>query len=202
MEQDVMETIDGRSARRNRNRDAVLDAVLELFAEGHLSPSAPMVAERSGMSPRSVYRYFDDADELVRAAIARNLGKVQPIFDLPDLGEGPLAERIERQVDGRLALYEEIAPMMRATLRRADSNDIIREAVGRNLRAMHKQINEMFAPELSALAAADRDAISGSLDVLLGFHSIEHLRQTRGLGPAKCRSILVRSLAALLSAGD
>ena len=35
---------DGRKARRTRNREAVLDAVLELFGEGIVEPAAPDVA--------------------------------------------------------------------------------------------------------------------------------------------------------------
>ena len=59
--------VDGRTARRDRNRDAVLDAVIELFTEGHVGLVAADVAERSGVSLRSVYRYFDDLEALARA---------------------------------------------------------------------------------------------------------------------------------------
>ena len=49
---------DGRTARRDRNREAVLDAALALFTAGELEPTAAAVAERSGVSLRSVYRYW------------------------------------------------------------------------------------------------------------------------------------------------
>ena len=71
----VDETTDGRTARRDRNRELVLDAALELFREGHLEPTALQVAERSGLSPRSVFRYFEDTEALLRAAIARLLAE-------------------------------------------------------------------------------------------------------------------------------
>ena len=63
---------DGRTARRDRNREAVLDAVLELFSEDAASPAPDDVAARSGVSLRSVYRYFDDMETLIRAAMARS----------------------------------------------------------------------------------------------------------------------------------
>ena len=50
---------DGRLARRDRNRIAVLDAAIELFAEGVLDPTPDDVATRAGISARSVYRYFE-----------------------------------------------------------------------------------------------------------------------------------------------
>ena len=65
----VVEKIDGRRASRERNRDAVVDALLDLYREGNLSPGADAVAERSGLSRRSLFRYFDDLDDLCRAAI-------------------------------------------------------------------------------------------------------------------------------------
>ena len=45
MSADVEPSVDGRTARRDRNREAVLDAAIELFAEGVLSPSATQVAQ-------------------------------------------------------------------------------------------------------------------------------------------------------------
>jgi AcrR family transcriptional regulator len=87
---------DGRTARRDRNRDAVLDAVLDLFAEDALAPSAVQVAERSGVSLRSVYRYFDDTDELVRAGIARSRARVRPLVVLGDRGQRPVEDRVRR----------------------------------------------------------------------------------------------------------
>jgi AcrR family transcriptional regulator len=191
--------VDGRTARRNRNLDAVLDAVLELFTEDSLEPGAADVAERSGVSLRSVYRYFDDTEALVRAAIARNLEHVQPLFEIDDLGEGPLQGRIERIVDRRLTLYEETAPMTRASLRRASGNELIREQLDRSQRAMRAQVEQMFAPERADLSApVDREVVA-ALDVLLGFPTLEHLRRTRGLSPAEARAVLLRAVTAMLA---
>ena len=72
--------VDGRSAIRDRNREAVLDAVLDLFSEDNLSPGPEEVALRVGLSVRSVYRYFDDHDTLTRAAIARNIERRAPYY--------------------------------------------------------------------------------------------------------------------------
>ncbi|MCP4087251.1 MAG: TetR/AcrR family transcriptional regulator [Actinomycetia bacterium] len=56
---------DGRVARRQRSIDAVLDVVLEMFTEEAMFPSIEQAATRSGLSLRSVYRYFSDPSELV-----------------------------------------------------------------------------------------------------------------------------------------
>ena len=190
---------DGRTARRERNRELVLDTVLELFAEGSLEPGAPEVAQRSGVSLRSVYRYFDDTDALIRAAIARNMELVQPLFEIDDLGKGPLADRIDRLVTERCRLYQKLAPMMRATLRRAPTNEILRENLDLSLRALRHQIEQMFAPELGRMDSADAREVAAGLDILLGFQAFEHLTRSRGLADIEVRRILARSVAALLN---
>ena len=85
----VHEQGDGRRLRREANRQAVIDALVSLYADGHYLPSAAEVAERSGLSPRSVFRYFDDTDDLTRAAFRRrltayardrDLGQAYPFF--------------------------------------------------------------------------------------------------------------------------
>src|SRR5262245_124138 len=114
-----MTDVDGRTARRDRNRTAVLDAVLELFSEGDLNPSAEDVARRSGVSLRSVYRYVRDSDDLIRSAIERHQEKVIPLFIIDDLGEGSFAQRLDVMIERRVRLYETIAPTARAARARA-----------------------------------------------------------------------------------
>ncbi|HRE00682.1 MAG TPA: TetR family transcriptional regulator, partial [Ilumatobacteraceae bacterium] len=64
--------VDGRRGRRDRNRDAVVDALLTLYHDGVLEPSADAIAEQAGLSARSLFRYFDDLDDLQRAAVERH----------------------------------------------------------------------------------------------------------------------------------
>src|SRR5947208_5395801 len=60
--------VDGRRLRRERNRDAVIEAVLEMFNEEMLIPTIEKAAERSGLSLRSVYRFFPDPESLINSA--------------------------------------------------------------------------------------------------------------------------------------
>lgn len=198
---DPGDVADGRTARRERNRELVLDAALELFGEGMLEPGAAEVAERSGVSLRSVYRYFDDTDALIRAAVARSIEKVRPLFELDGQGEGPVAERVARIVASRVRLHDEVAPMVRATLQRAPTNAILRESHERNLAALRRQVEAMFAPELGALAAEPALEVAATLDILLGFQSIEHLRRIRGFSAAATRRTLARAVTDVLAAG-
>ena len=105
---------DGRRRRRTQNREAVLDALVSLFDEGVYEPSSAEIAERAGLSPRSLFRYFDDVDDLSRAAIERQLAAALPLVE-PGVGsEAPLPARIAELVDARVRLYEAIEPAARA----------------------------------------------------------------------------------------
>src|SRR6188768_3224597 len=100
-------TVDGRRARRNRSRDLAVDALLDLLGEGVLRPTAQQVAERSGVSLRSIFRIFDDVETLHTAASARQLSRVRHLF-IDVMPTGTLSERIDEVVAINGRLYESI----------------------------------------------------------------------------------------------
>ncbi len=190
--------LDGRRARRGRNREAVVDALLDLFREGDLNPSVAVVAERSGVSLRSVFRYFDDLDEMGRIAIQRHLDSVGHLFELPGIGEGPRADRIDALVSQRVALYERVAPVMRAALIRAPFQKVISTALTRRREFLRDQVRQQFAPELAMLNAADAAVVISGADVLTSFESMELLRVDHRLTTAKTEAAIKGSLDRLL----
>ena len=66
----IESSTDGRVLRRERNRAEIVDALLALLREGHVEVSAAQIAERARLSERSVFRYFDDLDDLYRTVCA------------------------------------------------------------------------------------------------------------------------------------
>lgn len=192
-------SVDGRTARRDRNRDAVLDAVIELFSEGLLLPGANEVAERSGVSPRSVFRYFEDTEALVRAAMARHVEVVGPLFELPDAGEGDLDDRIERLVAHRLRLWQAIAPVARAAIVRAPLNPLVAERLRLNRERFRAQCEVAFAPELERCSDGEGRAVLAAVDVLTSYEGLENLLVHRELTLSQARDVLIRALRRVLS---
>jgi len=191
--------VDGRTARRDRNRDAVLDAALELFSEGTLTPSATAVAARSGVSLRSVYRYYEDLEELVRASIARSVERNQHLFVMEGVGEGSLDERIDRFVAHRSKLYEEMAGLARAAVVRARTNEILRDQLERQMAQLRAQTEAMFAPELKPRPLARRKELAAALSLVTGFEALEQLRVSLGFSPEGTRRVMASSLRSLLA---
>lgn len=192
--------VDGRTARRDRNSEAVLDAVRELFVEGTYTPTAEAVAARSEVSLRSVYRYFEHTDALLRAAVARSVVVEGPLFVLPDIGVGTRDERIARLVDHRLALYEALAPEARASIARAPQVPLIAEQLAYRRSQLGQQVHKHFAQEARAIAGPAGKALLSCIDALLQFEAVDHLRTHGGLSRTRARRVLVTGLTALLEA--
>lgn len=190
--------VDGRKARRDRGAEAVLDAVREMFLEGTLSFTVEAVAQRSGVSLRSVYRYFEDVESLVRAAIARSVAQSEPLWALDGLGEGSFPERVRALVRHRLALYEALAPVARAAQHAAPSQPLIAAQLDARRTQLTEQVRAQFRPEVRALGRSRGAAALAAVDVLLQFEGLEHLHVRRGTRGRAAERVLVQSVAALL----
>lgn len=193
------EHVDGRVARRDRNRDAVLDTVIELFTQGTLDPGPDEVAERAGLSVRSVYRYFEDRSALLRAAIDRQQERVLPLYLIHAIGEGELDDRIERFAAARVGLHDAIAATARAARARALVNEIMRAQVEETRGRLREQVEKHFAPELDRLAAPSRRRVLAACDSLCQLESLDHLRLHHRLSSAEARTTLALALRALLA---
>jgi TetR/AcrR family transcriptional regulator of autoinduction and epiphytic fitness len=190
--------LDGRTARRDRNRIAAIDAVLELFSEGELTPTPEQVADRSGVSLRSVYRYFANRGDLIRAAVDRHLERVQPLFVIDAIGEGTFEARVESFVRARMRGYEAIAATARASRLRSPSNEVIREQLDRARRLYRAQLEHQFAPELDALDPPRRRAVLTAADALTQIETIELYRVQRGYSTDTTHELLASALRILL----
>ena len=197
-----IETIDGRTARKDRNKLAVLDAVLELFAEGDLTPSPEAVAQRSGISLRSVYRYVASSEDLVHAAIERQLEKVGPLYAIEAVGEGTFEARVHALVGTRLRLYEAVAPVSRAALVRSKmranpASEIIRDRLIARRQLFKVQLSRQFATELSTFGS-EADAVLAAADGLTQIETIDWYVVDGGYTLDQTRAALVAGLRRLL----
>ena len=184
---------DGRRLRREQNRQAALVALGELYEEGRYEPSAAEIAERAGLSPRSLFRYFDDVDDLSRAAIEHHLAVARPLFELDVDPDAPLDERIAALVEARVTLHESAAPAARAARVCAHRQPIVAAQVHDARSLLRRQLRVVFAHELR------RDAtVLPAVDALCTFETHEHLRHDVGLSRARTIATLTQALTTLL----
>jgi AcrR family transcriptional regulator len=163
--------IDGRTLRRTRNRTAVIDALLDIAREGSFQPSAHEIADRAGVSHRSIFRYFEDLDDLVRTAIKHSLSEAGSLTGVPDIGTGSLEERIAILVDARLTLHLAIDGTMQLARMRAPSIPSINDGMTEIADLFRAQIAEHFSTELALLDDADRALAVDAVLVLTSYDS-------------------------------
>lgn len=171
---------DGRRLRRERGRAAVIDATIELVFEGHLPPSAEAIAERAGVSVASLFRYFETLDDLRRTTSEAFLERTAHLHEIPDLGEGPLGNRIDGFVAARLALYETNGQMARMLRRQAHEEPTAGQTLEIARGARTDEVRRHFAPELEQLGDDERDDLLGVVVMLTSFESWELARHSLG----------------------
>ena len=193
-----MTTEDGRRARRTRNRGAVVDALFELLADGIAPPSAEQIATKAGVSISSVFRYFDGLDDLQRQTVDAYFTRFAPLLEIPQLGEGPLPDRINRFVDARLDLYATVAPIARLARARAYDHARIATSLVDARGAFTAQIRAHFADELSQRPKARAEDSVLLLDALTAFESWDLLRTTHGRSENQIRRAWATGITALL----
>jgi AcrR family transcriptional regulator len=177
--------VDGRLARSARTRLAIVDALRSLHHDGDLAPTAPRVAERAGVSVRTVWQHFDDIEMLFVEAGRRDLEIALTFVTAidPDL---PLDSRIDLLVDQRARMYEELAPVWRAARLKAPFSPQIRANRDRMVLLGRQQLERVFGPELSA--ATSPPALLSAVEVATSWASWDCLRTEIGLDVAAART--------------
>ena len=149
------EPIDGRTARAVRTRDAIVDACLGLIDEGDLRPTGPRIAERAGVSVRSVFQHFDDLETLFAAVGSRVAVRMTDAVTKIDPAD-PVASRVDAFVGQRSKVLEGLTPVMRAAFVYAASSAVIMRQFSDGQDLFRRQVREVFAGEMVAAAVPDR----------------------------------------------
>ncbi len=177
---------DRRPALSERRVRAV-DAFIDLVLEGHLPPSSEQVAQRTGISMATLFRYFASLDQLRQDAALRIMRRFPHLVQVPDSGVGPLEERIARFAAVRVELWEQthlLARLLRSfTLRDPGAAEFVDAA----RQAMCQQIRAHFAPELRALTAAQREDAVATIASLTSVESWEQFRLSYDRSPLQTR---------------
>lgn len=192
--------VDGRRQRSERSRTAVIEALLALYDEGTVRPTVAQVAERSGVSERSVFRHFTDMEDLASAALERQLAEVRPFFAAPE-AEGSQPERIDALVAHRVALHGRMANLARAAAHHAASSTTVAQAVAARRQLLRDQVEVQFAPELRSLAPEAAGQLLAALDQALSIEALDYLASPSGgdRRGAALAEVLRATAAALLA---
>lgn len=193
-------TADGRSARSQRTRDAVVGSLLAWLQDGNLRPTAKDIAERAGISVRSVYVHFDDLDDLFCAASAHQ-GEVIAglVREIP--ATGSFEDRLAAIVDQRIRVFEAIMPVQRAAALQEPFSPTLRAILTGMRDVQRAEIERVFATELDRIPREKRAAVLDALHLVAIEESWAQLRGPHGLDVDRARAAVETGIRALFGVG-
>jgi TetR/AcrR family transcriptional regulator of autoinduction and epiphytic fitness len=192
------EPADGRAARSHRTRRAIVDAMRSLHAEGDLRPTAPRVAERAGVSLRTVWQQFADMETLLVEACRRDLEVLLSLVQKIEPDQ-PLEARITLFVSQRSRVLEEMTPTWRAARIHKPSSQQLRRNKAQMIARARAELEAVFALEFTQLGGEKRQRLIDSLHAISIWAFWESLRTDLCLGPEQARELLRAIFTALLA---
>ncbi|MGH9306746.1 MAG: TetR/AcrR family transcriptional regulator, partial [Acidimicrobiales bacterium] len=182
--------------RGRRNRQAVIDALLDLCEEGDIRPGAAAIAQRAGLATRSVFHHFDDLESLLADAIETQsrrhwhvLGPVDPAL--------PLSDRVEAVISQRACLFERIGHVRRAGVAREHESANLARHLARSRRALAAHLRENLSPEIKAISGPARSG----LEAMASWEAWESLRANQSLAAGQAEAAVVRVVLLCLTSG-
>jgi AcrR family transcriptional regulator len=183
---------DGRKHRSQKSQTLIVNAMLELVAQGNLEPSADQIAEIAKVGRRSVFRHFKDMDSLYREMNASVTASVASTLDQPFQATEWRGKVLEL-VDRRAAVFERLKPFMLSVQIHRHRSPFLKSASVQYVR----QARELLVKHLPNEVVREA-ALVEALDLLLSFGTWWRLRDVQGLSVAKAKLVLKRAIEALL----
>lgn len=184
---------DGRRRRGQDSRDRIVQAMLDLVREGHVSPSAELVAGRADVGLRTVFRHFKDLESLYSEMSAAIEGELLALADTP-FKSATWRERVLELVERRGWAYERIAPFKRASEALLHQSPVLALDNAR-LVGLGREI---LRRELPAEVAGDPMRFE-AIDLLLSFDAWRRLRRDQELSAQRATEVLQAMIGELLA---
>jgi AcrR family transcriptional regulator len=183
---------DGRRRRSQTSRDRIVAAMLELVAEGRITPSADEVASRAKVGLRTVFRHFADMESLY-AALTHTLAEQYEMWLIP-FDSSDWREQLVEVVERRTATYERLLPFKRAGDAHRHMSPAMQEQYARILEIMRQRL-QSFLP-----ASITDDAVRfETIDLMLSFEVWQRLCDEQRLASNQARHIIMCEVLRLVN---
>lgn len=197
MTDDRRRNVDGRIARGERTRDAILAAHTALLREGVLKPTGKAIAARAGISLRTLWLNFSDLEALMAESVGYWLGADADLRRRIDPSL-PLARRIDDYVAQRAVRLEHLAPAARSAVLGEPFSPALQASRREHVLRVSRDVDEAFGAELTAMGACG-EQLRSALFVASSWPAWSSLRHDLGLDVSAATDVMRTSIAALLS---
>jgi len=145
-----------RQARGERRIAELLDAAAEVFAEvGYGAATTNAIAARAGVSPGSLYQFFDNKEAIAEALAMRYVEQLRALQTWPAEARLPLDVVLDRLVDPLVA-FNEANPAFQTLLHGPDVPSAVARATERLHREALGHVDALLAALAPGLSAEDR----------------------------------------------
>ncbi len=190
---------DGRTARRTENKEAALRCAIALFGANKLVPSIEDVARESGISIRSLYRYFGDSQTMLRDSVEVVVSEIRPLAIVANIGEGPLADRVDELVSALFRAYRHAAPVLRATIVNIANIPELIATHQRSRALLSLQFTHHFAPEFGLLSDAEAAQVLQAGIAITNLEFIDMVTTRQGLSYDAAQEMIIGMLLRILT---
>jgi TetR/AcrR family transcriptional regulator of autoinduction and epiphytic fitness len=197
-ETDEEQPVDGRHARSQRARAAMINALIEVLEEGYINPSAQQIAERAGVSLRLVFHHFRDMESLYTEMFGVVFkARILPHLRFPS-GEGPFTERITAFVEQRSRLFEAIGPIRRAGEWQEPLSPTLAQQFTEGRTANAAEAITTFTTEIEALPEEVRPTVTHAVVMATSFAAWDMMRRHQKISVDEAKKVLDETLRRLL----
>ncbi|MEV6770008.1 TetR/AcrR family transcriptional regulator [Nocardia sp. NPDC051030] len=186
-----------RRRRRNpeQTRKAIVDALLEELKNGRFAPGAKDIAERAGISERSVFVHFQSLDDIRQAVVEAQSDYVETLIVTPD-PTLPLDKRIDAVVKQSEAIFTAQRNPRILGLLESISSKPIDERMRLTDNRIREALARTFAQELTRNDTLDEELLN-LIESTVGWAYRHSLIDRRGLSQRAASHAIGRALRAL-----
>jgi AcrR family transcriptional regulator len=188
--------LNGRTAQKQRTRDALIAAAREIVAQG-LTPTVDAASEAASISRTTAYRYFPNQRALLAAAHPETAANSL----LPDDAPDDVAARLDLVVASFTRMIRDTEPQQRTMLRLSlEADPVERSQLPLRQGRAIKWIEEALEPLQAKLPASELHRLAIAIRSATGIEALVWLVDVAGLSRDEANDLMRWSARALLDA--
>ena len=147
--------VDGRRQRSSQSSDLIAQACIEIINEGNLNPTAKEVAKRAGVGTRTVFRQYEDMEDLhlrIHTIMKETFRHTIKEFEFKKTS---LSDRVDELLSKLLSRYEASDNLISITFIRMNESERVRANFDEFLDLISEFVLTSI-PEIKTLESIDK----------------------------------------------
>ena len=167
--------LDGRHERVRKGKEAAINAIIAMVAEGRVNLTAADIAARAGISERTFTRYFDSIGDLIELSLQQIEPHIKHMLTL-EVPSGDLSSRIKTLINLRVSLIRMYGPLVEAVDQLSSNWAVAKDVMRERDRVLEVQFQRWFSGERTKM---NEDRFS-AIGIFLSYDSLRRLHFALG----------------------